>query len=190
MNKKLASGLLLSLFIASMVAIQATKAPEETVAADVVPAFNFYIVAYFEGISGESVVAGYSDWIDVMLIDFSISQPVSTPGPTRRGGDIVFGDIVITKMVDKATPKLMEAVEQETIIPVVRIAVSLAPLPHEFYRYELKNVLVKSVQSTVTKMGGMFSTDIVTLGYEEITVIYTEYNPDGSAAGDIEWEYP
>jgi type VI secretion system Hcp family effector len=190
MNKKLVNRLLFTLVIASIVVIQVIKTPEETVSADVLPTSDLYIEAYIEGIPGESVLPGYENWINVMSLDFSISQPESTPGPTRREGDIVFGDIVITKMLDKATVKLMEAVAQETIIPEVTIAVSLTPLPHEFYRYELTNVLVKSVQSTVSAMGDMYPTDIVTLGYEEITVIYTLYDSGGSSMGDIEWEYP
>jgi type VI secretion system secreted protein Hcp len=188
MNKKLASVLLLSLCITSIVALQAIKAPDETVLADVLPSLNIKIYAYFEGIPGESEHIDYEDWIDVLTFEFSIHQPETTPGPIRRRGEVEFGDIVLTKMVDKATPKLMEKVALGEVIPDVKIVMTKGE-GLVFYQYELSNVLVTGVESSVSTMGDIYPSDTITLGYEEIKVIYTQYDTEGHSMGNIEWEY-
>lgn len=187
MNKKLTSVLLLSLVIASILVMQAGQAPADIVVDDVLPTLGISIYAYFEGIDGEADDVPYEDWINVLSFDWEISQPETTPGPIRRRGDVVVGDIVLSKLVDKATPKLMEAVAMGRVIADVYIEAIRSY--GTIIRYELVNVQVKSLQTSVGTMGNMFPTDVVTLTFEEIKVIYTEYDDQGNSQGNVEWEY-
>jgi type VI secretion system Hcp family effector len=189
MNKKLNSVLIISLVIVSILALQGIQTPEETVEGDVLPTpgFNIRIFAWVEGIPGESLYSAVQDWIDILSFEYSIQQAEITPGPTRRRGDVVFGDVLLTKMLDKSTPKLMEAVDKGKVIPTVIIEMTIGPELDIFYRYELKNVLVNSVESSVGTIDGTYPYDSVALTYEEIKVTYTEYDDQGQPHGNTEW---
>ena len=103
----------------------------------------------FEGIDGESKSKDHDRWSEIV----SFSQPISKPGggatgSTRRRGDVVLEDIVIVKQLDKASPKLAEAICMGKVFPKVEIHLTG---PSEgstclgtFYAYELTNVMITS----------------------------------------------
>jgi len=100
-------------------------------------------------------------------------------------------DIFLTKGIDKATPKLMEAVAKGTIIPVVRIHfqknVVNDPNARDYIRYELKNVMITSYQTSV--IAGGLEEDSLTLSYEEIKMTYTEFDEEGTIKGNVQWSW-
>ncbi|MDR1228385.1 MAG: type VI secretion system tube protein Hcp [Azoarcus sp.] len=68
-----------------------------------------------DGIPGESTDSKYKDWIEVLSYDHTIKQPVSYTASSAGGaggatvGRVNFGEFSITKEVDIASPKLLEA---------------------------------------------------------------------------------
>jgi type VI secretion system secreted protein Hcp len=149
----------------------------------------YEVFAKFEGINGESVDDKHNDWIEIQSFEFTMVVPGMMSGTSRRSGDIVVNDIFITKSVDKSTPKLMEALTSGMVIGEVIIEVARGSGDkNAFYRYELTNVMVTSYQS-----GGETSSvrpgDVVSLNFEEIKVIYTEFDETGSTKGNVEWAW-
>lgn len=151
---------------------------------------GYTIYAKFEGINGESVDDRHKDWIEIQSFEFSMAVPGGVSGASRRLGDVLVNDIFITKIVDKSTPKLMEAISSGKVIGEVIIEVARGTGDKEtFYRYELTNVLVTSYQS-----GGEASSvrpgDVLSLNFEEIKVTYTDFDEStGSMRGKIEWTW-
>ena len=190
MKKNHISVFLVILAIVVLATIQGYQMPALSSTEDVTPetpALCVKIYSDIDGIPGESTDAGYEDWIEVESFSFSVSTPTQGSTGSSRRRSIIFDDIILTKWVDKATPKLMEAVARGTVISSVEIVFTkyVSDSIVEYYGYELENVIVTSYQSTGTV--GEIPLDTLTLSYEEITVTYTEYSDTGKPLGNVEW---
>ena len=193
MNKMKSRVLSAILAITAIMVVLAFQAPTPTADSDVVPgpAVNYMILAEFDGIPGESTVEDYEDWIYIQSFNYGMGMPSrGSTGMSRRRSDVVFEDIVLTKWVDKSTPKLMDAVAKGIVIPTVDIHFIRAGTDdlEFFYKYELKNVLVTSLQSS-GHVEEYLPTDTITFNYEEIKVTYQEFDDDGDPQGLIEWSW-
>jgi type VI secretion system Hcp family effector len=74
------------------------------------------------GVEGESRDSEHEGWIDVLSYSGSLIQPGSAiTGTSRSRGSVSMGDITVTKVIDKATPKLNEALLRGTILPKVEL---------------------------------------------------------------------
>ena len=149
----------------------------------------------FDGIDGEAVDTGHQGWSDILSFDQALRSPVTSStgaGSTlvRSRGDVVLEDIVLVKEIDKASPKLAEAVAKGTIFPSVQLHVTSSYSDAgrvTYYTYELKNVLVTSYS-----VGGSGTVDDVpienvSLNFEEIKVTYTENDAAGRSKGNVEF---
>ncbi len=138
-------------------------------------------------IKGESADESHKEWIDVLSIGNSIDAVASS---STRVGRVEFTDIVITKKVDKSSPKLAEAVAKGTHIPTVELELAKETddgARQTYLKYELKNVIVTSY--SVNAAGESAPTETLSLNFEEIKVVYTERDSDGSEKGNVEFEW-
>jgi type VI secretion system secreted protein Hcp len=143
----------------------------------------------FDGVDGESLAKGHEKWSD--LIDFSQAVHkigAGATGAARRRGTPVLEDVQCKKLLDKASPKLAEAVCNGKVFPKVEIHLKNATLDSSretYYKYELKNVLVTSYNvqgGSQDKPMESFS-----LNFEEIKVTYTEMDAKGNKKGDTQY---
>ena len=152
------------------------------------PADPIYIK--FDGGDGESQDREHKDWIE--LLSFSQSQylPASSPAPGGAARTAaIFEEFALTKTLDKASPKLAEALCKGTVFPNVRLHLT-RPLSEgtqaTYYTYELKNVIVTSYH-----IGGSSQepvpTESLSLNFEEIKVTYTEFDAAGRAKGTVQY---
>lgn len=139
----------------------------------------------FEGVDGEATDTGHEQWIDVLSVSHSISRVMDSSLSTRSSGGVVFGDITVTKELDKSTPKLAEAVATGKAIPKVEF--HLASSQGTYYAYELKNVMVTSY--SMSGDADDRPTEEISLNFEEIKMTYTEYGSDGKAKGNVEFSW-
>jgi len=171
----------------------------------------------FEGIDGESQNKDHDGWSEIV----SFSQPISQPGggatgPTRRRGEVVIGDIVVVKELDKASPKLAESVCKGKVFPKVEIHLTGpsegSTCQGTFYAYELKNVMITSYKVTGSNplayaliaaapdvtmpYSGPFIVQAVdapmeelSLNFEQIKVTYTECDSSGKSKGNVEYTW-
>lgn len=146
----------------------------------------------FDGIDGEAQDKDHKNWSDLMSFGNTIVQPGSgSTGPTRRRGDVQYGDITCSKELDKSSPKIAEAVCNGKIFPMVEIHVTASTTAAgrvTYYAYELKNVMVTSYN-----IGGSGADEVpmedFSMNMEEIKVTYTEVDAAGDKKGNVEYSW-
>lgn len=147
----------------------------------------------FDGVDGEAQDKDHKGWSDLM----SFSQPIHKPmggatGATRRRGDVVLEDILVTKELDKASPKLGEAVCKGKVFPKVEIHVTASYTDagrQTYYAYELKNVQVVSYTISGSGQAEDVPMEEMSFNFEEIKVTYTECDSAGKKKGNIEYSW-
>ena len=147
----------------------------------------------FDGVDGEVQSGNYRGWCNAL----SFSQGQSLPdgiitGPTRQRGNVVFEDIVVIKELDKASPKLAEAVCKGKAFPKVEIHLTTTSTDAgnvTYYAYELKNVLIVGYRIGGSGYSEHVPTEKISLSFEEIKVTYTEFDEGGRAKGNVEYTW-
>ena len=141
----------------------------------------------FEGIDGESKAKGHEKWIILESFSQAIHKIGSgATGAARRRGTVIHDDLQCTKLLDKSSPKIAEAVSLGKVFPKVEIHVKTSAVNtgrETYYKYELKDVMVTSYSvsgGSQDKPHESFS-----LNFEEIKVTYTEMDEKGSKKGDV-----
>ena len=197
-----------------------TTAPESTTDTELESTETFvHSSAYikFDGVDGEAMSAGHEGWSEII----SFSQPISSPGggatgTSRRRGDVILEDIVVVKQIDKASPKLAEAICKGKVFPKVEIHLTGpsegSACQGAFYRYELTNALITSYKVTgsnplayalvapapdsILPYSGPFivqavdaPVEEVSINFEEIKVTYTECDSTGKSKGNVEYSW-
>ena len=147
----------------------------------------------FEGIDGEAKDAAHKEWSDMMSFSQTIrlqDDVTISPGETRRRGDVILEDIVVVKELDKASPKLAEAILQGTVFPKVEIHLTASYTDAgrvTYYKYELTNVMVTSY--SISGTGDDIPIEQFSLNFEEIKVTYTENDSAGKSKGNVEYSW-
>ncbi len=144
----------------------------------------------FDGLDGEAQDKDHSGWCDALSFSQGQSSAGGGTGATRRRGDVLMEDIVVVKELDKASPKLAEAVCQGEVFPRVEIhlTTSLTDAGRvTYYAYELKNVRIVSYHISGSGQSEDVPTEEISLSFEEIKVIYTEFDSAGKAKGNVEY---
>jgi len=145
------------------------------------------------GVNGESQDQDHKDWIDVASFQQAhAAPPLETSGSTRLG-PVVFENLVVVKPLDKASPRLAEAVCKGTVFPEVEIHVTGtydgSTRPAGYLRYRLTNVLVVSYNIRASGQSDSPPMEEVTFNFAEITVTYTQTNSSGVPLGDVEYHW-
>lgn len=143
----------------------------------------------FEGIDGESRDRDHRNWCDLVSFNHSIhqSEALGSRGTSRRRGTVEVEDLVVVKKLDKASPKLEDAVARGRAIPKVEIHV--VSNGRTYYEYELTNVMVSSYSISVPEPSSEPPVEEVSLQFEEIKVTYSEFDETGRLVGKVEFEW-
>jgi type VI secretion system Hcp family effector len=157
-----------------------------------VPKGTNHIYVKFDGIDGEVQDEVYRRWCNVASFKQGHLLPDGgSTGGTRQRGDAVFEDVVLVKPLDKASPKIAEAICKQTHFPKVDIHVTgtFGANETKYYAYELKNALITSY--VVGGSGQIDHTPMeqITIAFEEIRVTYTEVSKDGQMKGNVEYQW-
>lgn len=134
-------------------------------------------------IDGEATDSKHQDWIIIESMSHGVVRPttnvVAGGGASRTTGPCVLQDLVVTKDVDKSTPKLNLALCDGTSFQDVEIELvrSVAGTNQTFYKIEFHDVLVSSVQpSGSSDSSGDKPTEEVSFNFTKIVWTYTEYD--------------
>jgi type VI secretion system secreted protein Hcp len=143
----------------------------------------------FDGVDGESKADKHEKWSDLESFGQGIHKAGSgATGAARRRGTVLLDDIQCTKLMDKSSPKIAEAVCLGKVFPKVNIHVMTSTTGtgrEPYYQYELINVMVTSYQVTGGDQDKPHET--FSLNFEEIKVTYTEMDEKGSKKGDVKY---
>jgi type VI secretion system secreted protein Hcp len=149
----------------------------------------------FEGVDGESQNKDHIGWCNALSFSQGQGLPegqivVGGSAGTTQRGNVVFEDIVVIKELDKASPKLAEAVCNGNVFPRVEIHLTYADAGNvTYYAYELKNVQIVSYRIGGSGYSEHVPTEELSLSFEEIKVTYTEFDDGGRAKGNVEYEW-
>ena len=147
----------------------------------------------FDGVDGEVKAKHHKNWSRIVSFGQGLHQPEGgSTGATRRRGDVIVEDIAVSKELDKASPKIAEAVCRGKVFPKVEINLT-ASYPESgrvtYYAYELKNVLVTSYSINGSGQAGEVPVEEFSLNFEEIKVTYTETSNKGENKGNVEYSW-
>ena len=146
----------------------------------------------FDGIDGEFQDKDHKNWSVIDSFSQVIHKPGQGTGQTRRRADVELEDVHVTKTLDKASPKLAEAVCKGKVFAKVEIHVTATYTDAgrvTYYAYELKNVQVTSYQVGGAAQANAPPTESLALNFEEIKVTYTECDNAGKKKGNIEYQW-
>ena len=143
----------------------------------------------FDGIDGEAKDKDHKQWSDLLSMSWGVHKAGGgATGQTRRRGVNTVEDVMVHKEVDKATPKLVEAVLSGKVFPKVEIhdTATYGEGRATFLKYELKNVAVTSHNISAAGGGDAVPSEQMSLNFEEVKFTYIEYDEKGSKKGNVE----
>jgi len=146
-------------------------------------------IAYYmkiEGIEGESPAKNHAKEVDIITWGWGGTQAVQMGGGGISGGIVKMTDLVFTKAVDKASPKILKALV--TGKPIDKVTLTCAKsgsgtTPVDFLTITMKDVMVShfkvggvdTVGGSGAREKGMEGTDRET---EEVALAWTEVTYD------------
>jgi len=140
-------------------------------------------------IKGESMAEGHMEEIDVLSWSWGVTRPLTgETGSTRTRGSAEVQDLVITKVLDKSTPKLFEACVNGNVISDATLVIERSSETggaFKFFEIKITNVMITSDSLA----GATEVIENVSMNFEIVDMTYTVQNPDGSAAGKVEMSY-
>jgi type VI secretion system secreted protein Hcp len=135
-------------------------------------------------IKGESTAEGHANQIDVRSYEFGVAHPVSLSPTGIASGKTVFDEFKITKVTDKASPRLFLFNAQGKHIPkLVLTARKRGDKPQEFLTITLRDVLVSSYRNVSENNG--YPLEEVSFTYSRIDIEYRPQNDDGTLGDPI-----
>ncbi len=141
-----------------------------------------------DGVPGESTDSDHKDWIEVLSFNHGITQPSSATAASAGGGTTArteHQDFSITKLVDKASPKLYEACSSGKHFKEVTIEMFRASGDKRVKYMEVK--MEEIIISHASTGGGHdFPSESVSLNYGTIKWTYTQQKrTDGTGGGNV-----
>ncbi len=153
------------------------------------------IFLQIEGIKGESQDAVYKDAIDVLSWAWGMSQPASFHNAGGGGaGKVKVRDLQFSKLVDKATPALAQALTSGKHFKSAKLVVRKAgDRPLEYLTIDLEDMIVTEIH--FSRYSGGTSDEFqesVTLNFARFKSRYRMQNQDGSGGPQVEasWNIP
>lgn len=139
------------------------------------------------GCEGDATDKGHQKEIDLMDYRLSMRHPVSFRGTGMSGGETTVEDVVVTKLVDKASPNLMKfCLTGKHLDEVVLTARKRGEDPIDYIKITLKNCMISSVDHSNQ---GDEHREVVTFAFESIKKEYTPQGSDGKPQGAVTMEF-
>ena len=136
----------------------------------------------FDGVDGEATDSEHTMWSDMMSFSHTITTGDPSGDTTRQRASATLGDVVVTKELDKSSPKLAESILTGKVFPKVEI--QLASSAGTYFAYELKNVMITSY--SISGGADEMPMESFSLNFEAIKITYTEYDSEGKSKGNVE----
>ena len=147
----------------------------------------------FDGVDGESKDQDHQGWSDLSSFRQVQIKPGGTmSGASRRRGDVILEDITCTKELDKASPKIAEAVCKGTVFAKVEIQLTASYTGAgrvTYYKYELSNCWVTHYAISGSGQAEEVPTEEFKIAFEEMTVTYTEHDSAGTPLGTTSYKW-
>jgi type VI secretion system secreted protein Hcp len=145
-------------------------------------------------IPGQATDEGHKEWILIESMSMPIyrSIPAGAKDNERTQGDTTPGDVVVTRTVDKSSPKLEIACADGTFFKdaTIHLTNQVNKKQETFYELKLSNVIISSYSMSANKSGDPLPHEDITLSYTEFEVIYHTIDPTtGENKGKVPAKY-
>jgi type VI secretion system secreted protein Hcp len=143
------------------------------------------------GIKGESADDRHRDEIEVLALNWGVSNPgTMAHGGGAGAGKATFSDFQISKRVDRASPTLLKMCATQARIEEGMLAVRKAGRGAQDYMIiTMKEVIITSVSLAGTQGDSADLTEAVTLQFAKVELEYKPQKPDGSLDAAIAFKY-
>lgn len=149
------------------------------------------IFMHYDGIDGNVTAKGYEKWIEVQSFQFGSGRGISTPtggSENREASAPSVSEVVVTKLMDKASPKLFEESligKDGKIVKIVmtRTGKELA----ELCLYKFEEVLVSGY--SVSSGGDGAPSESLSLNFVKFEYSYTGSDVAGKDASKMKVAY-
>jgi type VI secretion system secreted protein Hcp len=141
-----------------------------------------------DGVKGESADDAHKSWIECAEVLWGILQPRSATSSTGGGHTaerVEMRDIVFAKVVDLASPILMQYCAMGKTIPKAKFEFMRADgdgKPIKYFEIQLENVLIGGVEPSLH--AGTMLVEHVCLKFSKVKWTYTQQKIGGGAAGN------
>ena len=141
-------------------------------------------------IKGEVTASDHQSWIEITSFQFGVGRGISSPtgsSADREASAPSISEIVITKAMDKASPKLFEEAlgghGQSVTIDFCKMQSGTCVT---YMEYTLENTMVSGYS---VSSGGDRPTESLSFNFTKIVFTYTPTNPDGSQGAPVKAGY-
>lgn len=141
-------------------------------------AFDTFI--WIDSIPGESKDAAHSNWIEVSAYNLAASQAVSRTASSAGGalaGRVYLSDFSIVKLVDCATPKLLQACCSGQHIKKIILSMNRAGGDKQkFMEVIFEEVIVSGVSTgnLFDREHSAFPEEIIRFDYAKVSMVYSQ----------------
>jgi len=141
-----------------------------------------------EGIKGESMDSNHPGWIELTSAQWGVTQPKSATASTAGGHTAERCEhktIAFTKLVDLASPLLMQTCSMGKTVPKAKLEFMRADgdgKPIKYYEVELENVIISHKDQVVHE--GSILHDSIGLRFSKVRWKYTQQKIAGGASGN------
>ena len=144
----------------------------------------------FPSISGDVVAKGFENQIQLDSFHWGVGRTISSPSGSgiREASAPSVSEITVTKLMDKASPLLLQnSLVGEAVSPVtITFVKDTGTGPIIYAEYTLDNVLISGYS---VSSGGDNPTESLSLSFTKFTFKFTPTNPDGSLGTPIQTTY-
>lgn len=148
------------------------------------------IFMHFEGVDGNVTAKGYEKWIEVNSFQFGSGRGISTPtggAENREASAPSVSEVVVTKLMDKASPKLFEQALIGSDGKKVKIVITRTGKEmSELCMYKFENTLVSGYS---VSSGGDAPSESISLNFTKFEYSYTGSDVAGKDASKMKVGY-
>lgn len=141
-----------------------------------------------KGIPGESADSKHKGEIDVLSYSFGITQTGTMAyGGGGGAGKANFGDFSFMMRMNKATPKLMQAVANGSHVEeAILYCRKAGDKQQEYMTYKFYDLLISSYQTSASSEE---PTESVSFNFAKMEMEYKEQDAKGNLAGGVNFKY-
>ena len=143
----------------------------------------------FGDIKGDVRDKGHDEWTECNSIQFGVANPKDMgTGSVRQRSQAQMSEVVLSKLFDKSSVKLMEAATLGTVFPTVEIHLvrnSRSGMT-TYLTVKLTNAALSSYNIS---SGGQRPEESVAVAYEEIEFTHSLIDENGREAGKIPFKW-
>lgn len=143
-------------------------------------------------IPGESGRKDHEEEIIISSVQWGASRPImNTPGVGRSSGMPNITSVTITKLYDKSSPYLAQAILLATAFPeiIVTLRKDSGETHLDYLTMTLSDCMIESYHFSGTEGGDLPPSESVSIVFNKVKVLYIEQASDHSAGGEHEFEY-